>query len=168
MVALDANCDGAITPADVITVLNAVNEAAADSNRSSGAPSELRAALDTNGDGTLTASDVLATVNVLNLQGPMQLDVSQLWSEQTSRLSDAQVEHLQALFSDLNSFRWDSGVTANQLTELVENTIDLLDGATLPSADSLARLLDDYRSAATDGSSPGGKRCNSAWTCNRS
>ncbi len=153
LVAMDVNTDGSITPLDVLSLIGDLNQQTGISIgegvlQKTGNP---RVTGDVNRDGGLTSLDVLSVIRGLNQRGSGPISLHDVIGNHANRISDAQRENLQKLFSDLNAIREDSEVTPEQITQLVGDVATLLDGATLPSEESVSQLLEDFHAAAEDG-----------------
>jgi hypothetical protein len=146
LVALDANCDHWVTPADALTVINALHAQSARGG-DTGTP---KTALDINGDGKLSPRDALQVINHLNRPGNGRTNLRGGWDNWGSRISDTQKENIRQLFVDLNAIRADSEVTPDQIVQLREDLHSMLNGATAPSEESVAQLRTDFQAAMTD------------------
>ena len=148
LLALDATGDGWISAVDALAVMHGVSEYV----RDGGTP--VRPELDTNGDGVLSAGDALPLLIHLDVRGPVQLNVQELWSEQARGLSDAQLEKLNDLFADVNAMRVQAGLSSDQAMQLVEDIMTALDEGSVPSDVILARLFEDFGLAHGEGMPP--------------
>lgn len=146
LVALDTNCDHWVTPADALTVINALHAQAA----RGGDTSTPRAALDVNGDGQLSPRDALQVINHLNRPGAGRTNLKGTWDGWGSHISDTQKENIRQLFGDLNAMRAESQVTSEQIVKLRDDLHAMLNGATAPSEESVTQLRTDLQAAMAD------------------
>src|SRR6478609_4685478 len=73
----DLNCDGAVSPSDALTAINAINSGESIDLAGKMAPPQLHGEfetadssfLDANGDGSLSPGDVLSVINAINAGG---------------------------------------------------------------------------------------------------
>lgn len=70
--------------------------------------------------------------------------------DRLGRLSDKQKENLLKLLEDLESIRADSSVTDEQKQQLVDDILDLAEGTTRPSDESVEQLVEDLVAALED------------------
>ena len=139
-IAADVDLDGSVSLRDALEIVADLRQSGP---RDAGELAVRR--FDANADGKVSLADAMTVVARLREGGEGE------WLGQREWLSDEQRENVRQLLSNLSELRLDSAISPDAIARLVTNLTSAIDGAGLPSDESVDVLLENLSIWLEDG-----------------